>query len=98
MKNLGVRPLSFPLKREKELFDDARFVECTYDVAPDGLKEVERTLRSDPQVLRYMHFRDTSKLAEFRRGPAKKKTKPVTASMVAKGRLFNPETMRVEPL
>eukprot|EP01138_Halocafeteria_seosinensis_P011086 gb/GECG01011323.1/.p1 GENE.gb/GECG01011323.1/~~gb/GECG01011323.1/.p1 ORF type:complete len:145 (+),score=11.76 gb/GECG01011323.1/:1-435(+) len=95
--NLGVRPLGWTLRKPYERFNEARLVECKYDIAPDGKDELENYLKSSTPVLRYFHFKDTSKLGEFKRGaPKKGGKKHLTAEMLRTGHLFNPETNKVE--
>lgn len=98
IENLGVRPLAYAHRLPREKFEDARFVQCTFDVAPSGLLEVEQMLKGDPTILRHFHLRDESPLAAFHRGVPKRRTKSLSAAMIARGQLFNPTTMKVEPL
>ena len=96
IKNLGVRPLAYPFRRPREKYEAARFVECTYDVAPKGLSEVERLLRGDDAVLRFVHLKADDKLAAFRRGEPRRPRKLVLSPADrAKGE-FNTETMEME--
>lgn len=94
--NLGVRPLAYPHRRPREKYEAARFVACTYDLAPSALDEVERLLRTDDAVLRFVHLRDDGKLAGFKRGvPRIRRPKTLTPAERAQGE-FNPATMQVE--
>jgi small subunit ribosomal protein S6 len=96
IQNLGVRPLAYPHRRPREKYDSARFVECTYDLAPKGLAEVERLLKSEDSVLRCFHMRSEDELAKFKRGDKQEKPpKALTAAEKAQGE-FNPATMEVE--
>jgi len=96
INNLGVRPLAYPHRRPREKYEAARFVECSYDLAPRAIPEVERLLRSEDAVLRFVHLKSEGSLAEFRRGEVKPRAnKPVTPAQRTRGE-FDPATMSVE--
>ncbi len=99
VENLGVRPLAYAHRIPREKFDDARLIQCSYDLPPSALVEVEGLLRNDPNMLRYFHLRDASDSAGFKPGASKsasKKRKPLSAEMLAKGNIFNDVTMKVD--
>lgn len=53
--NLGVRPLAYREKSRGERFNEARFVSCVYDVAPDAKGIVEQVLKNDANLIRFFH-------------------------------------------
>lgn len=58
IENLGVRPLAYRTKQKGGAYhEDARFVQCTYDISPDGLATVEERLTMSPDLLRWAHYR-----------------------------------------
>lgn len=94
LANKGVRPLAWPIRKPYEKFDEARLVECSFDVSPSGKEQLEGFLTSAEEVLAFTHLRDDGPLASFKRGTRKVRTKPVTAQMLSQGVLFDPETMK----
>mmetsp|Transcript_19900 Transcript_19900/g.56218 ORF Transcript_19900/g.56218 Transcript_19900/m.56218 type:complete len:194 (+) Transcript_19900:121-702(+) len=59
IENLGVRPLAFRhTQRGGGHYEDARFVECRYDVSPSGLSTVEQRLALSSDLIRWTHMRE----------------------------------------
>jgi ribosomal protein S6 len=67
LENLGVRPLAWPIALPYEKFEEARLVQCTFDISPSGKSQLESFLKGTEAVLSYSHLRDHSKLAAFSR-------------------------------
>ncbi|KAA0153395.1 hypothetical protein FNF27_02837 [Cafeteria roenbergensis] len=96
INNMGIRPLAYPFRRPREKYEAARFVECTYDLAPRAIPEVERLLRAEDSVLRFVHMKDEGELAAFRRGVAKEIAPKVPTPAQRVNGEFNPATMSVD--
>ena len=91
---MGVRPLAWPIRQPYEKFDEARLVECTFDISPAGKEQLEALLNDAEEVLSFTHLRDDAPTAAFQRGTTKTRTLPVTAKMLRQGVMFDPDTMQ----
>lgn len=59
----GVRKLGNPIEK----FSRAIYFHCTFKSGPDAISELERTMRINDKVLRFMHTRlaDTTSLSDY---------------------------------
>mmetsp|Transcript_51427 Transcript_51427/g.134300 ORF Transcript_51427/g.134300 Transcript_51427/m.134300 type:complete len:149 (+) Transcript_51427:195-641(+) len=58
VSNWGVQPLAYRMKAHQEYHREGRYLQLKYVVSPTALKEVERTLKLDERVLRFLTIKE----------------------------------------
>lgn len=97
ISHLGVRPLAYPVRKAGQKFEEARWVQAYYDVAPPSLAAVASAIQSEKGVLQYKHLRmhaPSMELAAFRPSGRKEKLKPFSTAMKFNEDILDVETLR----
>lgn len=93
IKNYGVRPLAFPIRKLGQRFDEARWVHATFDAAPPVLAAVGAAVQSEKAVLQYKHLRLSGGTYHFDGSAKGPKTKRFTAAMRYDAAKFDPAAL-----
>lgn len=96
LTNHGVRPLAFPIRKGGQKFEEVRWVQALYDVAPPALASVGSAIQSEKGVLQFKHLKYTEYLGKFRPSGRKEKLKPFSTAMRFNADLFDPETLQTK--
>ena len=93
VKNYGVRPLAFPIRKLGQRFDEARWVHAMFDAAPPVLAAVGAAVQAEKGVLQYKHLRLQGGTACFDGSVKGPKTKRFTAAMRYDQAKFDPAAL-----
>mmetsp|Transcript_18632 Transcript_18632/g.29031 ORF Transcript_18632/g.29031 Transcript_18632/m.29031 type:complete len:148 (+) Transcript_18632:706-1149(+) len=58
IKNWGEQDLAYTMRSRKEYHSRGHFVQLRYVVSPETLRELERTMKLDERVLRFMTIKE----------------------------------------
>jgi ribosomal protein S6 len=58
VSNWGVQALAYRMKAHQEFHSQGRFMQLKFVVSPTALKELERNMKLDERVLRFMTLKD----------------------------------------
>jgi ribosomal protein S6 len=96
LENLGVRPLAYPVRKSGLKYEEVRWVQATFDVAPQALAAVGSAVQADKDVLQYRHVLSTEPLAAFVAKPPGEKLKKFSGAMRWSAELFDPDTLTLK--
>ena len=93
VRNAGVRPLAFPVRAAGARYDEARWVEARFDVAPPALAAVAAAVGTENGVLQFRTLRADGPLARFSPAAGRQRLKRFSAAMRYNAELFDPTTL-----
>lgn len=95
LDNFGVRPLAYPVRKGGQKFEEVRWVQALYDVAPSALASVGSAIQAEKGVLQYKHLLATGPLARYNASARGEKLKRFSTAMRYNSPLFDPESLQV---
>jgi ribosomal protein S6 len=58
VSNFGVQDLAYRMRAQQEFHTEGRYMQLRYIVSPTTLKELERQMKLDPRMLRWMTIKE----------------------------------------